>query len=129
MMFVTRPPSGPEREQQCDEHQQKQLRRRQALKLAKAVDDDILVMHSQQVVAKTRIMSFRHWEAEEPVQEASGGDGGMEEASLFLLKAQIHICNGEDDKAQEEQAREIIDGDYLRQREQEGVDKVVGIRE
>ncbi|OLQ14220.1 hypothetical protein AK812_SmicGene1706 [Symbiodinium microadriaticum] len=30
MMFVTRPPSGPEREQQCDEHQQKQLRRRQA---------------------------------------------------------------------------------------------------
>eukprot|EP00439_Symbiodinium_sp_Y106_P050077 s1905_g6.t1 len=118
----------------------------EALKLAKAVDDDILVMHSQQVVAKTRIMSFRHWEAEEPVQEAleiaqknsqrCSAARSMEEASLFLLKAQIHICNGEDDKAQEvaktartlfeelgseqgEQAREIIDGDYLRQREQE----------
>ncbi|CAE7770099.1 TTC28 [Symbiodinium sp. CCMP2592] len=113
----------------------------EALKLAKAVDDDILVMHSQQVVAKTRIMSFRHWEAEEPVQEAleiaQKNSQSMEEASLFLLKAQIHICNGEDDKAQEvaktartlfeelgseqgvEQAREIIDGDYLRQREQE----------
>ncbi|CAE7394061.1 unnamed protein product [Symbiodinium natans] len=63
----------------------------EALKLARAVDDEILIMHSQQVVAKTRIMSFRHWEAEDPVQEAleiaQKNSQSMEEASLFLLKA------------------------------------------
>lgn len=114
----------------------------EALRLAKEADDELLTMHAMQVVAKTRIMCFRHWEAgpfvEESLEIAQKNNQRMEEASLWLLKAQICICDGEDDKAKEnaiksrdmfeemgneqgmEQAREIIDGDYLRQqREQE----------
>eukprot|EP00913_Durusdinium_trenchii_P011893 g11171.t1 len=148
----------------------------EALRLAKEADDELLTMHAMQVVAKTRIMCFRHWEAgpfvEESLEIAQKNNQRMEEASLWLLKAQICICDGEDDKAKENaiksrdmfeemgneqgmepcccekgggelegcrageptalalrtiqllipqtQAREIIDGDYLRQqREQE----------
>ena len=113
----------------------------EALRLAREVDDELLIMHAMQVVAKTRIMCFRHWEAgpfvEEALEIAQKNSQRMEEASLWLLKAQICICDGEDDKAKEnaiksrdifeevgneqgmEQAREIVDGDYLRQQQEE----------
>lgn len=113
----------------------------ESLRLARDADDELLMMHSMQVVAKTRIMCFRHWEAgplvDESLEIAQKNSQRMEEASLWLLKAQICICDGEDDKAKEnaiksreifeevgndqgmEQAREIIDGDYLRQQREE----------
>ena len=35
----------------------------ESLRLARDADDELLMMHAMQVVAKTRIMCFRHWEA------------------------------------------------------------------
>jgi len=115
----------------------------EALQLSRGCSDELLVMHSLQVVAKTLIMCCEQNAAmenlEEALQLAEKLKCRVEEGSLRLLQAQCQICCRLDNEAIEsaklaralfaeqgnevglEQADEIISGDFMKQREDEGI--------
>jgi len=130
---------------ELDRLQQASESAQDALKLSRATGDEFLLMNALQAVAKTDVMMGRHHTALEAVEEALGYSEkrqlGQEKAILLLLKAQVLVITGYEERgievAQEaktlleecgpglephiENADDIIEGKYKKQNEEFGV--------
>lgn len=85
-----------------------------AVQLCRKAKDELLILHALQALAKTLILCMQHEEAvpciDEAMAMATRMDHGLEIANLQLLKAQIGLCEGneEEAKAMATKAKELF---------------------
>jgi len=97
----------------------------EAVQLCRKAKDELLILHALQAFAKTLILNMQHEDAvpciDEAMAMAQKMEHGLEIANLELLKAQICLCEGNEQEAKEkaQKAKEL----FLANNNQQGADQ------